>query len=167
MISCSNNIHSSIFTLQFITPRWIIFAGRFHKLSSYSIFICPLETMYSVGGIQLPQEKMCLTNWHRQGLVCREGWISLAWHWSGFYWHRRFVSACKHMFLRSAGGAVTDLLIPSLGLCRPAPPAQEWFTMGLSLLGTAYFRELVTCLIMRISAFYLYSAFPHPTFMNL
>lgn len=93
VISCSNNIHSSIFTSPFITPRWLLFAGRFHMLSSYSIFICPLETMYSVGGIQLPQEKMFLTNWHRQGLVCREGWISLAWQWPGFYWHRRFVSS--------------------------------------------------------------------------
>lgn len=93
VISCSNNIHSSIFTSPFITPRWLLFAGRFHMLSSYSIFICPLETMYSVGRIQLPQEKMFLTNWHRQGLVCREGWISLAWQWRGFYWHRRFLSS--------------------------------------------------------------------------
>lgn len=93
VISCSNNIHSTIFTSQFITPRWLVFAGRFHMLSSYSIFICPLETMYSVGRIQLPQGKTCLTNWHRQGLVCRDGWISLAWQWPGFYWHRRFVSS--------------------------------------------------------------------------
>lgn len=68
-------------------------SGRFHMLSRYSLFICPLETMFSVGGIQLPQEKTRLTNWHRQGLVCREGWISLAWQWARFYWHRRFVSS--------------------------------------------------------------------------
>lgn len=90
-----NNTHSSIFTSQFITPRWLVFAGRFHMLSCYSLFICPLETMFSVGRIQLPQEKMCLANWHRQGLVCREGWISLAWQWAGFYWHRRFVSSMR------------------------------------------------------------------------